>query len=91
MSLSDLAPRIDGTAERCRSRGDVLQTPTIRGRSARDRIEDELVSFRRDCRLITGTRTPPSPQGPDPTDKLTGLRWPAYLNQRREAIYQEFG
>ncbi|KAI4206068.1 MAG: hypothetical protein LQ346_001311 [Caloplaca aetnensis] len=51
----------------------------------------ELVSFWRDCKLITGIRTPPSPQWPDPKAKLKGLHWPDYLCQRKEAIRQQFG
>lgn len=51
----------------------------------------ELVAFWRDCGLITGTRTPPSPQWPDPKAKLRGLYGPDYLWPRLEAIQLEFG
>ncbi|KAL8912004.1 MAG: hypothetical protein Q9171_002917 [Xanthocarpia ochracea] len=76
---------VDQEAMRCGSR-----------RYAADLLETEskmqkLVSFWRDCKLITGIRTPPSPQWPDPKAKLKGLHWPAYMNLRREAIHQEFG
>ncbi|KAL8969815.1 MAG: hypothetical protein Q9197_004144 [Variospora fuerteventurae] len=76
---------VDQEAMRCGSR-----------RYAADLRETEskmqnLVSFWRDCRLITGIRTPPSPQWPDPKTKVKGLHWPGYLYQRKEAIRRQFG
>ncbi|KAL9013853.1 MAG: hypothetical protein Q9173_001477 [Seirophora scorigena] len=76
---------VDQEAMRCGSR-----------RYAADLLETEskmqnLVSFWRDCRLITGTRTPPSPQWPDPKAKVKGLYWPDYLCQKKETIRKQFG
>ena len=51
----------------------------------------KLVSFWRECGLITGLRTPPSPQWPDPKAKLRGLHWPDYLMQRLKTIRKECG
>ncbi|KAL8903401.1 MAG: hypothetical protein Q9207_003947 [Kuettlingeria erythrocarpa] len=76
---------VDQEAMRCGSRryaADLLKT---------ELKMQKLVSFWRDCKLITGIRTPPSPQWPDPKAKLKGLHWPDYLCQRKEAIRQQFG
>ncbi|KAL9030609.1 MAG: hypothetical protein Q9196_001290 [Gyalolechia fulgens] len=76
---------LDQEAMRCGSRrymADSLET---------EKEMQKLVSFWRDCGLITGIRTPLSPQWPDPKAKLRGLHWPDYLMQRREAIHKEFG
>ncbi|KAL8937411.1 MAG: hypothetical protein Q9211_003698 [Gyalolechia sp. 1 TL-2023] len=76
---------LDQEAMRCGSRrymADLLET---------EKEMQKLVSFWRDCGLITGIRTPLSPQWPDPKAKLRGLHWPDYLKQRREAIHKEFG
>lgn len=51
----------------------------------------ELVAFWRDCGLITGIRTPPSPQWPDARAKLRELIAPHYYHERRWAIEAEFG
>ena len=51
----------------------------------------ELVMFWKNCGLVTGTRTPQSPQWPDPKAKLRGVYWPKYLGERLAAIYKEFG
>ena len=45
-----------------------------------------LVDFWRGCGLVTGQRTPPSPQWPDPKAKLRGKHWPDYLKARLSAI-----
>ncbi|KAA6412972.1 MAG: hypothetical protein FRX48_02715 [Lasallia pustulata] len=45
-----------------------------------------LLTFWRDCGLITGQRTPPSPQWPDPMSKLRGLEWPQYVADRLLAL-----
>lgn len=50
-----------------------------------------MVAFWRDCGLVTGTRTPPSPQWPDPKAKLRGIYGPDYLYERLDAIHMEFG
>ena len=51
----------------------------------------ELVAFWRNCGLITGTRTPPSPQWPDPKAKLRELIWPDYFAERLSAVRSKFG
>ena len=51
----------------------------------------ELVAFWRNCGLITGTRTPPSPQWPDPMAKLRGIYKPSYLCERLRAVRSELG
>ena len=51
----------------------------------------ELVVFWRECGLITGQRTPLSPQWPDPKAKVRGLQMPSYLEDRLSAIETEFG
>ncbi|MCJ1347613.1 hypothetical protein MMC31_005841 [Peltigera leucophlebia] len=76
---------LDQEAMRCGSRryiADLLKTETEMRK---------LVSFWRDCELITGTRTPPSPQWPDPKAKLRGLHWPDHLMEKLQAIDKEFG
>ncbi|KAL9126384.1 MAG: hypothetical protein Q9217_004561 [Psora testacea] len=76
---------VDQEAIRCGSRrymADLLET---------EKEMQKLVSFWRECGSITGTRTPPSPQWPDPKAKLRGLHWPQYLCERRDAIDKEFG
>ena len=45
----------------------------------------KLFSFWKECGLVTGTRTPPSPQWPDPMAKLRDMRWPPYLVERLNA------
>ena len=47
---------------------------------------EELVAFWRKCDLVTGTRTPPSPQWPDPRAKLCYLYELDYLTERLDAI-----
>ncbi|SLM37656.1 hypothetical protein LPUS_07575 [Lasallia pustulata] len=49
-----------------------------------------LLTFWRDCGLITGQRTPPSPQWPDPMWKLRGLEWPQYVADRLLALSDEY-
>ncbi|KAL9118126.1 MAG: hypothetical protein Q9187_005331 [Circinaria calcarea] len=76
---------LDQEAMRCGSRrymAELLET---------EKEMQKLVSFWRECRLITGIRTPPSPQWPDPKAKVRGLCWPDYLSERLEAIRKEFG
>ena len=51
----------------------------------------ELVAFWRNCGLVTGTRTPPSPQWPDFSAKLRELLAPHYFHERRHAIEAKFG
>lgn len=50
-----------------------------------------LVAFWRDCRLVTGQRTPPSSGYPDPKAKAEGLPKPQYLKERLDAIRAEVG
>ncbi|MCJ1242375.1 hypothetical protein MMC14_010383 [Varicellaria rhodocarpa] len=45
-----------------------------------------LADFWRGCGLVTGQRTPPSPQWPDPKAKLRGKHWPDYLMEILSAI-----
>ena len=45
-----------------------------------------LTTFWRDCGLVTGERTPPLPQWPDPKAKLCGKYWPDYLFERLMAF-----
>lgn len=49
-----------------------------------------LVTFWRDCGLVTGQRTPPSPEWPDPKAKLCGLDRPQYLRDRLQAMSIEY-
>lgn len=51
----------------------------------------ELVAFWRNCGVITGIRTPSSPQWPDPKVKLRGKRRPDYLWQRINAVHAKVG
>ncbi|KAH8800866.1 hypothetical protein F5884DRAFT_757705 [Xylogone sp. PMI_703] len=51
----------------------------------------ELVTFWRDCGLITGQRTPPSCWWQDPKAKVKQLLQPQYLTERLKAINTEFG
>ena len=51
----------------------------------------ELVTFWRDCGLITGQRTPSSSEWPDPKAKDRGLKMLAYLKDRLDVIETEFG
>lgn len=52
---------------------------------------EELVAFWQNCGLVTGTRTPPSPQWPDPRGKLRDVLRPQYLWKRLRAIDAESG
>ena len=47
---------------------------------------EELVAFWQNCGLVTGTRTSPSPQWPDPRAKLCDLIQPDYVSQRWHSI-----
>ncbi|KAI9729379.1 MAG: hypothetical protein M1834_006903 [Cirrosporium novae-zelandiae] len=49
-----------------------------------------LVAFWRDCGLVTGHRTPPSPWWQDPKAKAERLPKPQYLKERLDAINTEF-
>lgn len=49
-----------------------------------------LVTFWRNCGLVTGQRTPPSPPWPDPKAKLRGLLRPQYVKDRLEALSMEY-
>ncbi|MCJ1256704.1 hypothetical protein MMC24_004528 [Lignoscripta atroalba] len=51
----------------------------------------KLVTFWRGCGLVTGIRSPLSPQWPDPKAKLRGLSWPDYIMERRRVIQRKFG
>ena len=83
--LMDELDGIDREAIRCgRSRYIAL----LRGT---EKEMQELVTFWRDCGLITGQRTPPSPQWPDPKANVRGLTMPPYLKDRLDAIETEFG
>lgn len=48
-----------------------------------------LVTFWRDCGLITGQRLPPSPQWPDSNARIRGLDQPQYLKDRLRALSTE--
>ncbi len=69
---------------------DALDRETMRRGSERymaDLVEVEkkmqaLVAFWKDCGLVTGQRTPPSPELPDPKAKLRGVPWPQYLKDK---------
>lgn len=50
-----------------------------------------LVTFWRDCGLVTGKRTPPSLWYSDPKAKAGRLPQPQYLKERLDAIKAEFG
>ena len=50
----------------------------------------ELVAFWRHCGLITGQRTPPSPQWPNPKAEVRGLEMTAYLKNRLQVIETGF-
>jgi len=49
-----------------------------------------LATFRRDCGLVTGQRSPPSSWWQDPKAKVKRLSKPQYLNDRLDAIKTEF-
>ena len=48
-----------------------------------------LVTFWRDCGLVTGQRTPPSPQWPDPVSETCDPDRPQYLRDRLQALRME--
>lgn len=49
-----------------------------------------LATFRRDCGLVTGQRSPPSSWWQDPKAKVKRLSKPQYLTDRLDAIKTEF-
>ncbi|KAL9119084.1 MAG: hypothetical protein Q9187_004360, partial [Circinaria calcarea] len=82
--LMDELDALDRDAIRCGNRhymADLLET---------EKKMQKLVDFWRDCGLVNGERTPPSPQWPDPKAKLRGKYWPDYLSQRVQALTVEF-
>lgn len=83
--LMDKLDEIDREAIRCGRRRYIA---LLRGT---EKEMQELVTFWRDCGLITGQRTPHSPQWPDPKAKVRGLEMPPYLKDRLDAIETEFG
>lgn len=52
---------------------------------------EELVTFWQNCGLVTGIRTPPSPQWPDPRSKLRDLIEPQHVWKRHREIEGESG
>ncbi|MCJ1249583.1 hypothetical protein MMC30_006809 [Trapelia coarctata] len=84
----DLMDRLDGIDQEALREGRQRYMDELK--KAGQKME-EIVASWRNCGLITGIRTPPSPQWPDPKAKLRGRYKPQYVRDRREKIQVEFG
>ena len=84
-NLMDELDEIDREAIRCGRRKYVALL-----KEAEKKMQ-ALVTFWKNCGLITGQRTPPSSWWQDPKAKVMRLPKPQYLNNRLEAIKTAFG